>query len=484
MASEYIGSRTVRSLLTKLDWNELRWGEREKMMLELLEACRYMHEKGVCHHDLKPENILLSDHGSRVCVVDFGMATLENSSFRRQGKGTLQYAPPEAFHNEMCLVSDIWSLGIMFYEICSHGELPFDGRNEQDLRKNIKMRQVEAFRPRFKVPNVWERIICEGMLDKNPQKRLTAEQIIRTLASHNISLHSHMRRHVDYLEEMRRNEFGEPIRAMRENNPATSLNQAARSIPTSALMRGMFSSVAPRTTPLRQHGQLMHEHNNRDRLQRHVTDKMSDSHKTTNIAMQGSKHRTASPAKPRHAAVPFALKQQQYHRKRHHHQLASCDPLNNHLQSRYKKSRELVMSSSTSFSGSGGSGEGVTGQFVFHRSLSSLDICINTVESANTDHNTQPESNAIRTQPVSPLSSSASGGYFNFYNDATPTLDVILSDDNSNHAESDLNPNSINALDSPPRTSPTSFYHKENSNQYDNNEETPTINSHGIMTRR
>lgn len=328
----------------------------------------------------------------------------------------------------------------MFYEICSHGELPFDGRNEQDLRKNIKKRHVEAFRPRFKVPNVWERIICEGMLDKDPQKRLTADQIIRTLASHNISLRSHMRSHVDFLEEMRRNEFGEPIRAMRESNPVICVDQAVRSIPTSALMRGMFSPVTPRTTSSG-HGQLSnrashsYEQNNRERPQRHVADKTSNSHKTTMVGTQDSKHRMASPAKPRRAALPFALKQQQFHRKRHYHQLASCDPLNSHLQSRYKKSRELVMSSSTSFSG----GEGATGQFVFHRSSSSLDICVNTAENVNTDHNAQSESNAIRAQPVSPLSSTASGGYFNFYNDAPPTLDVILSDDNTNHAEPDLN---------------------------------------------
>jgi serine/threonine protein kinase len=105
-------------------------------ILEISYALLHLHSHGIIHRDLKPENILITENG-HVKLIDFGIAhTIEESKTKPKGQnriiGTPSYMSPEQkkdpFH--ICFNSDIFSLGILFYELItgrlSFGNIQFD----------------------------------------------------------------------------------------------------------------------------------------------------------------------------------------------------------------------------------------------------------------------------------------------------------------------------------------------------------------------
>ena len=109
---------------------------------------KHLHERGVIHGDLKTANVMVTP-GGRVKVLYSGLArrafaeaaedtTLaENSAPNDAITGTLSYMAPEILHGEPRRASsDVWSLGVLLYEI-SCGELPFSGRTSFELTAAI-----------------------------------------------------------------------------------------------------------------------------------------------------------------------------------------------------------------------------------------------------------------------------------------------------------------------------------------------------------
>jgi eukaryotic-like serine/threonine-protein kinase len=99
--------------------------------IEVGRALQAAHERGLVHRDVKPQNVLLDEEG-RAKVTDFGIALgLESNQLTAAGKviGTTDYVSPEqAMGNEVSGQSDVYSLGIVLYEMLV-GEVPFSGES-------------------------------------------------------------------------------------------------------------------------------------------------------------------------------------------------------------------------------------------------------------------------------------------------------------------------------------------------------------------
>jgi eukaryotic-like serine/threonine-protein kinase len=124
---EYIHGPDIHSLLRKK--GKFSPSEAVDMVRQICRALEAAHSVGVIHRDLKPQNVLREDSG-RILVMDFGLArTLEDNGMTQSGSlvGTMDYMSPEqALGQTLDQRSDIFALGIIFYELLS-GQMPFQG---------------------------------------------------------------------------------------------------------------------------------------------------------------------------------------------------------------------------------------------------------------------------------------------------------------------------------------------------------------------
>jgi tRNA A-37 threonylcarbamoyl transferase component Bud32 len=155
-------------------------GEVVRVMLDVLDGLAYAHSEGMIHRDIKPANIMLTKRGQAV-ITDFGIAQMVGATrYTMSGAlmGTLNYmAPEQGMQNQSDARSDLYSLGIVLYEMLT-GKPPFDA----DTPLAILMKHVNEPLPlpsltEAQVPATFEKVLLK-VLSKSPADRYqTAEEM-------------------------------------------------------------------------------------------------------------------------------------------------------------------------------------------------------------------------------------------------------------------------------------------------------------------
>ena len=168
---EYVEGKTLKQLLKKR--GSLTLSEAIDIMVQLTDGMAHAHDSYIIHRDLKPQNIMIQDDG-QIKITDFGIAMALNSTQLTQTNsvmGSVHYLPPEqASGKGSTTKSDIYSMGIIFYELLT-GKLPFKGENAVE----IALKQMRDPIPSLKednpnIPQSIENIILKATA-KNPKNR-------------------------------------------------------------------------------------------------------------------------------------------------------------------------------------------------------------------------------------------------------------------------------------------------------------------------
>jgi len=142
------------------------------LMTQICDALEYAHKKGIIHRDIKPANILIDEEG-KPYLVDFGIARVETSTITQTGRtvGTPSYMSPEqVMGKKVNKCSDIFSLGVLLYEILT-GKRPFHGDSITTvIYKIINEEPLSSMEVKKTMPKGFEPIISKA-LAKDPKKR-------------------------------------------------------------------------------------------------------------------------------------------------------------------------------------------------------------------------------------------------------------------------------------------------------------------------
>lgn len=168
---EYIEGKTLKQLLKKRE--TLTLTEVIDIMTQLTDGISHAHESYIIHRDIKPQNIMIEDDG-RIKITDFGIAMALNATQLTQTNsvmGSVHYLPPEQASGKSATVkSDIYSLGIMMYELLT-GSVPFKGDNAVEIALKHMKDKIPSIRKQDpSIPQSVENIIIKATA-KNPRNR-------------------------------------------------------------------------------------------------------------------------------------------------------------------------------------------------------------------------------------------------------------------------------------------------------------------------
>jgi len=247
IATEFIDGQTLREHTAKA---LIKLEEALEVAVQVASALAAAHQGGIIHRDIKPENIMIR-HDGFVKVLDFGLVKLTESRAIESGAstlvntdagvvmGTANYMSPEQARGLMVDTrTDIWSLGVVLYELVT-GRVPFEGATPSDVLSLILQKEpapLARYSP--EVPTELERIIRKALHKDREERYQTVKDFLIDLKN--------LRRDVQFKAELDRssspNESDEALTVMSSGQavagtakqPAAQTNLVNAARPTSS----------------------------------------------------------------------------------------------------------------------------------------------------------------------------------------------------------------------------------------------------------
>ena len=179
---EYVPGRTLKELIAKR--GALHVMEAIDIMKQVLSGTARAHQMGIIHRDLKPQNILVTDSGTAK-IADFGIASIQSLTQFTQTDvimGSLHYLAPELARGEKATVqSDIYALGIVFYELL-RGQVPFNGESPVNIalkHMQDELPSLREFNP--SIPQSVENIVIKATAKNLNDRYKNASEMLEDL---------------------------------------------------------------------------------------------------------------------------------------------------------------------------------------------------------------------------------------------------------------------------------------------------------------
>jgi serine/threonine-protein kinase len=146
-----------------------------EIAVQTLDALGYLHSERFVHRDISPDNLMVQITGGRpfVKLIDLGISKSldvgQTMTATGQFLGKVQYAAPEAFGGQLDGRSDLYSFGVVLYNLLTNSD-PFPGENYREIISAHLFQPPKPFDPSLNVPQPVQRVVLRA-LEKDPEKR-------------------------------------------------------------------------------------------------------------------------------------------------------------------------------------------------------------------------------------------------------------------------------------------------------------------------